>query len=47
MNPVVYFEMPYDDKVRMTKLYGHAFDWQSQMLGVDMGDYVVTTTTPT
>jgi predicted enzyme related to lactoylglutathione lyase len=47
MNPVVHFEMPYDDKVRMTKFYGQAFGWQSQMLGADMGDYVVTTTTPT
>jgi predicted enzyme related to lactoylglutathione lyase len=46
MNPVVHFEMPYDDKARMAKFYGQAFGWQHQMLGEDMGSYVVTTTTP-
>ena len=45
MNPVVHFEMPYEDKERMASFYGQAFGWKSQMLGPDMGDYVVMTTT--
>ena len=47
MNPVVHFEMPYDDRERMAKFYGSAFGWQTQKLGEDMGNYVVTTTTET
>ena len=47
MNPVVHFEMPYDDRVRMAKFYESAFGWQTQMLGEDMGDYVLATTTET
>lgn len=45
MNPVVHFEMPYDDKTRMAKFYESAFGWQMQMLGEEMGHYVVATTT--
>lgn len=47
MNPVVHFEMPYDDRARMAKFYGSAFGWQTQMLGDDMGNYVLATTTET
>lgn len=47
MNPVVHFEMPYDDRVRMAKFYESAFGWQTQMLGEDMGKYVLATTTET
>jgi len=47
MNPVVHFEMPYDDQIRMARFYEKAFGWQNQMLGPEMGNYVVTTTTPT
>jgi uncharacterized protein len=47
MNPVVHFEMPYDDRGRMTKFYESAFGWQTQMLGEDMGNYVLATTTET
>jgi len=47
MNPVVHFEMPYDDQIRMAQFYEKAFGWQNQMLGPEMGNYVVTTTTPT
>jgi predicted enzyme related to lactoylglutathione lyase len=46
MNPVVHFEMPYDDRSRMARFYEQAFGWQNQMLGEEMGHYVVTTTTP-
>jgi len=47
MKPVVHFEMPYDDRTRMAKFYESAFDWQIQMLGEDMGNYVLATTTET
>ena len=45
MNPVVHFEMPYDVKTRMARFYESAFGWQMRMLGEDMGNYVVATTT--
>ena len=45
MNPVVHFEMPYEDKNRMAEFYAKAFGWQAQMLGSDMGNYVVMMTT--
>ena len=47
MDPVVHFEMPYDDRVRMAKFYQSAFGWQMQMFGEEMGNYVVATTTET
>ena len=47
MNPVVHFEMPAEDRKRMAQFYAKAFGWQTQMLGPDMGDYVVVTTTET
>ena len=47
MNPVVHFEMPYDDRDRMARFYGSAFGWQAQMLGDEMGRYVVVNTTET
>jgi predicted enzyme related to lactoylglutathione lyase len=47
MNPVVHFEMPYDNRERMAKFYGAAFGWQTQMLGEEMGHYVMATTTET
>jgi len=45
MNPVVHFEMPAEDRKRMANFYSKAFGWQTQMLGPEMGDYVVVTTT--
>jgi uncharacterized protein len=47
MNPVVHFEMPYDNRERMAKFYGSAFGWRTEMLGNDMDKYVVATTTAT
>jgi predicted enzyme related to lactoylglutathione lyase len=47
MNPVVHFEMPYDDRERMAKFYQEAFGWQTRMLGDEMGNYVLATTTET
>lgn len=45
MNPVVHFEMPYTDKNRMAAFYTKAFGWKPQMLGPEMGEYVVVATT--
>jgi uncharacterized protein len=47
MNPVVHFEMPFDNRERMAKFYRSAFGWQTQMLGEEMGNYVLATTTET
>jgi predicted enzyme related to lactoylglutathione lyase len=44
MNPVVHFEMPYDDRARMARFYESAFGWQTTMLGEGMGNYVTATT---
>ena len=45
MNAVVHFEMPFEDRNRMANFYGKAFGWKTQMLGEEMGSYVVATTT--
>ena len=45
MNPVVHFEMPAEDRNRMAKFYTMAFGWQTQMLGPEMNEYVLVTTT--
>ncbi len=47
MDPVVHFEMPYDDRRRMAKFYKSAFGWQIQMLDEEMGSYVLATTVET
>jgi predicted enzyme related to lactoylglutathione lyase len=44
MNPVVHFEMPAHDRNRMTGFYTRVFGWKAQMMGEDMGNYVVVTT---
>ena len=43
-NPVVHFEMGYEDKERMCKFYEAVFGWQTQRMGAEMGNYVVATT---
>jgi hypothetical protein len=45
MDSVVHFEMPYDDRPRMTRFYESTFGWQTQSLGQEMGNYVLATTT--
>ena len=44
MNPVVHSEMPAEDRNRMAVVYQEAFGWKAQMLGPEMGEYVVVTT---
>ncbi len=45
MNPVVHFEIPAENKNRMADFYTKTFGWKMQMLGPDMNDYVLVTTT--
>lgn len=47
MNPVVHFEMPYEDAARVSRFYQDAFGWTMQGTGPAMGDYVVAHTTET
>ncbi len=47
MNPVVHFEMPYDDAGRMARFYEKAFGWQTRQLGAEMGGYVMAATAET
>jgi len=47
MNPVVHFELPAEDRKRMADFYTRAFGWKTQLLGEDMGNYVLATTTET
>lgn len=44
MNPVIHFEMPYEDRDRMAQFYGSAFGWQAHKLGPEMGNYVTVAT---
>jgi predicted enzyme related to lactoylglutathione lyase len=46
-NPVVHFEMPAEDRKRMVEFYTNVFGWQTQMLGPEMGNYVLAATTET
>ena len=47
MNPVVHFEMGYNDPSRMAKFYESAFGWKTQQLGPEMGNYITAQTTET
>jgi predicted enzyme related to lactoylglutathione lyase len=44
MDPVVHFEMPYDDAQRVSRFYEQAFAWQTNTLGEEMGRYVLAMT---
>lgn len=35
MDPVVHFEMPYDDHKRLSKFYEAAFGWKMQLMGAE------------
>ena len=47
MNPVVHFELPYQQGERAAKFYEAAFGWKVQMLGPEMGHYILVTTAET
>jgi uncharacterized protein len=40
-DPVVHFEMPYENAGRVSDFYSKAFGWNMHTLGKDMGDYVL------
>lgn len=44
MDPVVHFELPCDDRERIVRFYAQAFGWTCELLGPEMGHYVVVTT---
>jgi predicted enzyme related to lactoylglutathione lyase len=46
-NPVVHFEMPYEDRDRVADFYTRTFGWRMQKLGEDMGNYVTAHTAET
>ncbi len=47
-NPVVHFEMPYDDTARVSEFYKKAFGWGMQLIpGEEMGNYVTAETAET
>ena len=41
MNPVVHFELPYENRERAAQFYATAFNWKTHFLGPEMGDYVL------
>lgn len=45
MDPVVHFEMPYDDAARLNRFYESAFGWHMNTTGAEMGHYVLAVTT--
>lgn len=47
MNPVVHFEMPYEDRDRMVGFYQNVFGWKAHLMGPEMGEYAVMQTTET
>ncbi len=47
MNPVVHFEMGYNDKGRMVDFYSSVFGWNAKDMGSEMGNYVVVQTSET
>ena len=38
MNPVIHFEMPAEDKKRMSNFYTNVFGWQTQQMGAGFFD---------
>src|SRR5690348_1489154 len=46
-DPVVHFELAYEDKQRAADFYSKAFGWKPQMMGADMGEYIVMQTADT
>lgn len=46
-NPVVHFEMPYEDAKRVTDFYKTVFGWDMNAMGEEMGNYVIAQTADT
>ncbi|HJT16400.1 MAG TPA: VOC family protein [Thermoanaerobaculia bacterium] len=47
MDPVVHFEMPAEDRKRMASFYSKVFGWKTELMGPEMGEYVLVSTTET
>ena len=47
MNPVVHFELPYEDANRIAEFYNTVFHWKLTPLGKDFGNYILATTAET
>lgn len=47
MYPVVHFELPCDDRDRMSEFYTQVFGWEAQKLGPEMGNYTIVKTAET
>ncbi|MES2951097.1 MAG: VOC family protein [Pseudomonadota bacterium] len=46
MDPVVHFEIPYNNSSRIAGFYEKAFGWETKALGEEMGNYVLATSAP-
>ena len=46
-NPVIHFEMPYDDAERVAKFYTDVFGWNMVRTGEEMGNYITAATAET
>jgi len=44
MNPVVHFELPYHNADRASMFYHTVFGWKYEILGPQMGNYILLTT---
>jgi len=47
MDSVVHFELPSDNRQRISKFYSQAFGWKTKELGEEHGHYVLATTAQT
>jgi len=47
MDPVVHFELPAEDRARAGAFYTAAFGWEVELLGPEVGNYALATTTAT
>jgi uncharacterized protein len=45
MDPVVHFEMPFENQKRLSAFYKSAFGWKMEGTGEEMGNYVLASTT--
>ena len=46
-NPVVHFEMPYEDAARVSEFYSKTFGWNMHQLGSEMMGYITAGTAET
>ena len=47
MNSVIHFEMPAEDRKRMSNFYTKVFGWKTKQLGPEMGNYIIVSTSET